>query len=145
MENPITVPQPKRIMLPILVVLFLISYGLLALLVVEQGRTIDSQRNLIRDIFSDSSQLNAMKMAAIRKQRQNQIPPNAQAPSSQATAPSSQSRPNGSQSGQSPAAQLPQSDKAKHGSATKLRKLVPQKPPMAASDSSDIRRNVAHI
>src|ERR1700681_4534618 len=96
MENPITVPLPKRIMLPVLVVLFLISYGLLALLVVEQGRTIDSQRDLIRDIFSDSSQLNAMKMAAIQKH--NQIPPRAQAPSSQATAPSSQARPNGSQS-----------------------------------------------
>ena len=144
MENPITVPQPKRIMLPILVVLFLISYGLLALLVVEQGRTIDSQRNLIRDIFSDSSQLSAMKMAAVQKQKQNQIPPPAQAPSSQATAPSSQSRTNGSQS-QSPSPRVPQPDKSKNGNTAKLRKLIPQKPPMAASDSSDVRRNVVHI
>jgi hypothetical protein len=144
MENPITVPQPKRIMLPILVVLFLISYGLLALLVVEQGRTIDSQRNLIRDIFSDSSQLSAMKMAAVQKQKQNQIPPPAQAPSSQATAPSSQSRPNGSQS-ESPSPRVPQPDKAKNGNTAKLRKLIPQKPPTAASDSSDVRRNVVHI
>jgi len=142
MENPITVPQPKRIMLPILLVLFLISYGLLALLVVEQGRTIDSQRNLIRDIFSDSSQLSAMKMAAIQKQKQ--IPPPVQAPSSQATAPSSQSRPNGSQS-QSPSPRVPQPDKSKNGNTTKLRKLIPPKPPMAASDSSDVRRNVVHI
>lgn len=144
MENLITVPQPKRIMLPILVVLFMFSYGLLALLVIEQGRTIDSQRNLIRDIFSDSSQLSAMKMAAIQKQKQNQIPPRAQAPSSQATAPSSQSRSSGSQ-GESAAPQVPQPNKAKNGNAAKLRKLIPQKPPMAASDSSDIRRNVLHI
>jgi hypothetical protein len=144
MENPITVPQPKRIVLPILVVLFLISYGLLALLVVEQGRTIDSQRNLIRDIFSDSSKLSAMKMAAIQKQKQNQIPPHAQAPSSQATAPSSQSRPNGPQS-QSDSPRAPQPNKAKGGNTAKLRKLIPQKPPMAASDSSDVRRHVVHI
>jgi hypothetical protein len=144
MENPITVPLPKRIMLPILVILFLISYGLLALLVVEQGRTIDSQRDLIRDIFSDSSQLSAMKMAAIQKQNQHQIPPRAQAPSSPATAPSSQSRPNGSQS-QPSTPRVPQPDKAKTGNTAKLHKLIPPKPPMAASDSSDVRRNVLHI
>src|ERR1700722_12109191 len=85
-NEPVVLQKPKRIMLPILVVLFMFSYGLLALLVIEQGRTIDSQRNLIRDIFSDSSQLSAMKRAAIQKQ--NQIPTRAQAPSSQATAPS---------------------------------------------------------
>ena len=48
--NDVTVfPKPKNAMLPILVVLFLISYGLMSVLVVEQGRTIDSQRNLIRE------------------------------------------------------------------------------------------------
>src|SRR5438034_6676119 len=52
--------KPKHSMLPILIVLFLISYGLLAKLVVEQGRTIDSQRSLIRQLFGDSSQLSAM-------------------------------------------------------------------------------------
>src|SRR5207249_4915974 len=54
------VAKPKHSMLPILIVLFLISYGLLAKLVVEQGRTIDSQRSLIRQLFGDSSQLSAM-------------------------------------------------------------------------------------
>ena len=33
-------------MLPVFVVLFLVSYGLMTLLVVEQGRTIDNQRSL---------------------------------------------------------------------------------------------------
>ena len=44
-----------------LIVLFLVSYGLLTMLVVEQGRTIDSQRSLIRMLFSDSVELNGMK------------------------------------------------------------------------------------
>jgi hypothetical protein len=133
MESSVTMPQPKRIMLPILIVLFLISYGLMAMLVVEQGRTIESQRNLIHDIFSDTAQLNAMKMAAIRKQ--NQALGHRQAPSSQATAPSTQT----------PPSQATQQDKAKNGKATRLRRVIPQKPPTADSDSPDIRRTVAHI
>jgi hypothetical protein len=40
--------KPKHTMLPLLTVLFLISYGLMTMLVVEQGRTIDAQRTLIR-------------------------------------------------------------------------------------------------
>ncbi len=45
----------KRGWLPLLTILFLISYGLMTMLIVEQGRTIESQRALIRpehcDIF----------------------------------------------------------------------------------------------
>ena len=50
-----------------LTILFLLSYGLLTMLVVEQGRTIDSQRNLIHLLFGDSAQLNSMKGTAIQK------------------------------------------------------------------------------
>ena len=35
-------------MLPLLVVLFIVSYGILTLLVFEQGQTIESQRSLLR-------------------------------------------------------------------------------------------------
>jgi hypothetical protein len=119
-ESVLIVPK-KQNMLPILVVLFLISYGLMALLVVEQGRTIDSQRGLIRDLFSDSSQLNSMKSSAIQKH-------NAEA---HAKAPSSQ---------------VPSQDSRKSGHATgKLRKSVPQKPPTVTSDRSDSRRMVVTI
>ena len=38
----------KQSWLPLLTVLFLISYGLMTMLIVEQGRTIESQRSLIR-------------------------------------------------------------------------------------------------
>src|SRR5580692_3865931 len=48
-------------MLPILVVLFVVSYCLLTMLVFEQGQTIESQRTLIRAMLQDSSQLAALK------------------------------------------------------------------------------------
>ncbi len=48
-------------MLPILVVLFVLSYVLLTLLVFEQGQTIESQRTLIREMLKDSNQLAALK------------------------------------------------------------------------------------
>jgi len=65
---PTASPKKKHSMLPLLVVLFVISYSLMTLLVVEQGRTIENQRSLIRSLFSDSSELSHMKGDAIRKQ-----------------------------------------------------------------------------
>jgi hypothetical protein len=53
--------KPKRTLLPVLVFLFVVSYGLMAMLVVEQGRTIDNQRGLIQVLFSDSQQLVHLK------------------------------------------------------------------------------------
>ncbi len=38
------------------------GYVLMSLLVVQQARTIDSQRFLIKQLFRDSLELNAMKM-----------------------------------------------------------------------------------
>jgi hypothetical protein len=62
-----TTPK-KRSMLPFLVVLFLISYGLLALLVVEQDRTITNQRSLIQQIMGDSLELTALKGKVYQQQ-----------------------------------------------------------------------------
>jgi len=90
-----TTPTKKRGWLPLLTILFLISYGLMTMLIVEQGRTIESQRALIRDLFRDSTELSAVKMKAMEQQSQAQIPssqtlanqtPSTQAPS--AVAPS---------------------------------------------------------
>ena len=47
--------------LPLLVILFIVSYGILTMLVFEQGQTIESQRGLIREMLKDSTQLAAMK------------------------------------------------------------------------------------
>lgn len=44
-----------------LTVLFLVAYGLMTMLIVEQGNTIESQRLLIKQLFSDSAELTALK------------------------------------------------------------------------------------
>ncbi len=62
-------------MLPILTALFLISYGLMTLLIVEQGSTIQSQRTLIRQLLGDSSELAAMKAKSIQQKAQTPQPP----------------------------------------------------------------------
>jgi hypothetical protein len=119
-ESVLVVPK-KQNMLPYLVVLFLISYGLMALLVVEQGRTIDNQRDLIRNLFSDSTQLNSMKSSALQKHSAGTQP-------------------------KTPSSQVQPQDNPKSGHiAGKLRKQLPQKPPTAASDTADSRRMVVTI
>ena len=85
--------------LPVLTVLFLISYGLMTMLIVEQGQTIESQRALIRELFRDSTELSAVKMKANehRSQAQAGQNPSSQTPSTQAAprqqAPSTQVEP----------------------------------------------------
>jgi len=110
-------------MLPLLTVLFLISYGLMAMLVVEQGRTIDSQSYLIKELFRDSSELTGMKSNLFQKQRaqaQAQAEANAH---SQAQAPSSQVAPR---------------DNAKSNrNPGKLRRPAPLRPPRNISDVAD--------
>lgn len=52
-----------------LVLVSLFALVLTALLVVQQQRTIDSQRVLIQQLFSDSQQLTQMKIHAIAQHR----------------------------------------------------------------------------
>lgn len=59
--------KPKAKLLPLLVVLFIISYGLLTLLVVEQNRTIESQRTMIQLMMGDTAQLAHMKGQEYRR------------------------------------------------------------------------------
>ncbi len=118
--------KPKRSMLPVLTVLFLISYGLMAMLVVEQARTIDSQRSLIRALFSDSTELTAMKGKAVQKQRADAQAEGEAGAQSQAQTPSSQA----------PSPERGKSDRK----AGKSRRRAPQKPSKPASDRADERR-----
>lgn len=96
----------KNAWLPLLTVLFLISYGLMTMLIVEQGQTIQSQRALIRELFRDSTELSAVKMKPVQDSAQSssgkshaQVTqnPSSQIPSTQAPtttqAPSSQAGP----------------------------------------------------
>lgn len=130
-------PARKHGWLPLLTVLFLISYGLMTMLIVEQGAQIESQRVLIRDLFRDSAELSAFRANASKDQSQaaakTQAPvtqnavqnPSAQAPNRQA--PSSQAVP--PHRAQSPAASQKQF----------------QMPSRPASDLADERRALISI
>lgn len=103
----------------------------MALLVVEQARTIDAQRSLIRALFSDSVELTSMKGKAFQKQRAE-----AQA----------KAQAEGQTDSQAPSSQAKPQEKSKPKSdANKLRKPAPQKPPRPASDLADERRALISI
>jgi hypothetical protein len=96
--------RPKKYgWLPLLIVLFLISYSLMTMLIVEQGRTIDSQRALIRDLFHDNNELAAAKRAqpdsSLTQDTQARLAQNpaTKAPSNQARSSQGSSSPVGSQ------------------------------------------------
>ena len=122
----------KHSMLPLLVILFIISYGLMTLLIVEQGSTIQSQRTMIRQLLGDSQELSAMKAkAALSRQAQdrNQAQtPSAQAPSTQV--PPTQPTPSGK-------------SRSDHGG--KVQRPSPSRPPKNASEMVDARRNLLSI
>ena len=130
-DEAVAIAKPKQQLLPLLVVLFLISYGLLALLVVEQGRTIENQRSLIQQLFSDSVELTSMKGKSYQQQHpkpgtQLKAKPQAQTPTSQDQTPSSQEN--------SP-------DKvASQKRSGKFQKVLPLKPPKATADTPNERR-----
>jgi hypothetical protein len=127
------VAKPKQQLLPLLVVLFLISYGLLAFLVVEQGRTIANQRSLIQQLFHDSVELTSLKGKNLNQQHPVRpatplkSQPQVQTPSSQSQAPSSQAN--------------PRENVAVQKRTGRLQKVLPLKPPKDTEDTPDERRN----
>jgi Tfp pilus assembly protein PilV len=114
--------KAKTSLLPVLVVLFLISYGLLTLLVVEQNRTIAAQRTLIGQLYSDSLQLTAMKGKAAREQAEAKAKLHTQA--------------------QDPSVQVNPQSKEKN--AGNLRRQLLQKP-KGVQDNPDSRRELNQI
>ena len=137
-------PAKKRGLLPVLIVLFLISYALMTMLIVEQGRTIESQRALIHDLFRDSEELSAVKMKAQQdEQVQNsQAPgrnPSSQSPS--AVAPSTQAPTHKSPAKQSPSSQAVPQNRAQN-QKPKSQLQVPARP---ASDINDAGRSLITI
>jgi hypothetical protein len=140
---PIAAPKKKRSLLPLLTVLFLFSYGLMTVLIVEQGSAIQSQRNLIKVLMRDSTELWSAKGKAIGDQQMAQAQEEAKAlahaPSAQAQAPSSQT----------PSTQIPSTQAApQHHSqshAGKIAKPEAEVPPVPASDLVDRRRALSTI
>jgi hypothetical protein len=131
--------KPKQTLLPILIVLFLLSYGLMAMLVVEQGRTIDNQRSLIQSLFSDSNQLSHMKGKSFQQQR---AAAQAQA---EAKANSAAHTPSAQASNQIPSTQVAPGNTAKNGHTAGKSRPLPEKPPQGTADNSDERRTVLKI
>jgi hypothetical protein len=136
---PAATPKKKRTLLPLLTVVFILSYALMTFLIVEQGAAIQSQSNLIKMLMPDSRELWGLKTKAIADQQakaqaqaRSQVPatqgPTTQAPSTRAQA-------------QTPAAQSGPQPKAHTDKATKPQV---QFPPIPASDL-DPRRTVRTI
>ena len=140
----------KRGWLPLLTVLFLISYGLMTMLIVEQGQTIESQRVLIHELFRDSSELTAMK---IKAQQAAQAAGQTQAPAAKNQAQSSQAPSSQAQSNQYPSthaqSQAPSSQAAPQtrtqNQSQKQVKPQYQMPSRPASDLADDRRALKTI
>ncbi len=140
-QAPPAPPKRKHTLLPVLIVLFLISYGLMCTLAVEQDRTIASQRWLIRSLLSDSSELSSIKGKMVQKKYADAQAQAKAGPRSQAQTPLSQA----------PMTQVPMTqDKAgataqSSHNAGKTRKTMPPKPPLGISDIVDGRRIVKTI
>ncbi|MFZ0319783.1 MAG: hypothetical protein WAL56_11705, partial [Candidatus Sulfotelmatobacter sp.] len=62
----------KSSMTPLLIIVFVASYCLMTLLIVEQGGTIQSQRNLIQMLQADSTQFWAIKSKALHEKQMAQ-------------------------------------------------------------------------
>jgi len=159
-----TAPK-KNGWLPLLTVLFLISYGLMTMLIVEQGQTIESQRALIRELFRDSTELSATKMKAHQDQAQSlsaktQAPqahaPSYQAPMTQAPmtlapkiqAPSTQAPSTQAPSTQALTTQAPSSQAGpQHGAQSQSAKQKPEfkMPSKPAADLVDDVRTLITI
>jgi hypothetical protein len=133
---PNAVPKKKRTLLPLLTVVFLLSYGLMTMLIVEQGSVIQSQGNLIKILSRDSMELWGMRgkaqadQQAARRKLQGDAPaPSVQTPSNQA-----------------PSTQTPSTQAAPQHSQSHLgRSAKPQHPPVPASDLVDQRRALRSI
>ena len=83
MEQTIVVaerPERNRLTGRVILVLLLVTFPLLALLVLEQGRVIDAQRLLIQQLTSDSQQLSSMRIRDLQKNRAKPAAPSAKTP-----------------------------------------------------------------
>jgi hypothetical protein len=127
---PIPAPKKKRTLLPLLVVVFLISYGLMTMLIVEQGGVIQQQRNLIQVLQADSMHFWALKgkevveQAAHAGKQSSGAAATTQAPGNKVT----------------PSTQVPAATPAPHPQSGQQAKPHIQLPPVPAADMGDQRR-----
>jgi predicted lipid-binding transport protein (Tim44 family) len=136
---PAAKPKSKHSLLPTLIVLFLVSYGLMCLLTVEQDKTIAAQRSLITSLLGDSTELSHLKVKIF----QDQHPQRDAATGSQAQTPSSQTP---LTQDSTPMSRTPKTQDTPAASAQgshiagKVRKSIPLRPPLGIADIVDGRR-----
>jgi len=133
---PIAGPKKKRTLLPLLTAVFIVSYALMTLLIVEQGAAIQSQSNLINVLLPESRELWGLKGKAItgKQSAKAQAQAGREAPSGRDTSRNAQT--------QAPASEGSQSRALSH--ADKAVKPPIHVPPIPASDL-DPRRTVHTI
>ena len=135
---PIAVPNPapkkRRSLLPVLTGVFIASYALMTMLIVEQGGVIQQQHNLIQILQTDSAELWAMKgKAVVDKANRESAKKYSNTPGTRNQGSSTQT-PNGTPSSQAPASKQSQIRSGREG------KPHIQLPPVPASDLGDQRR-----
>jgi hypothetical protein len=143
--SPIDAPRARKKLgwLPLLTVLFCVSYGLMTMLIVEQGSTIESQRALIHELFRDSAELSATKMKAQQEKHMADML-RSQNPSAKSQAdvltqiPSSQAQSNQTPSNQVQSSQAPSSQQ-------RVQRPQFQMPSRPASDQRDDPRALITI
>jgi hypothetical protein len=133
--TPSSEPQPKTRgpLLPLLIILFLVSYGILTLLVVEQGQTIEAQRSLLREMLKDSRQLATLK---------DKIARDVAVQSRGKAAVASEQKEAVSGSTPSVAPKAPGKDAKRPEKSARIKKEAPEKP---AADLQDVRRSTRVI
>jgi len=141
----------KGSLLPLLTVVFIASYGLMTLLIVEQGATIQAQRNLIQMLQGDSTQFWALKSKALHDKQMAQSQLQTQTPLTRGQAPSVQTPSTQTPSTSTPSTQTPSTQAVpqhhspnRAGKSAKSQTQTPQThvPPMPASDLGDQRRDL---
>lgn len=162
----VPVQRKKHNMLPVLVVLFLISYGLMTMLIIEQGRTIESQRALIHELYHDSEELAAVRSRTLQdsavvdtqhalaaqvpsshnqsRQVQSKQPPSTQAQVPDTRTPSTQIPSARVQSSKTPSSQVAPRGRVKNRGA-KMPEPQFQAPSRPSADLADERRALRTI
>ena len=127
--------KSRNALLPLLVVLFVISYSILTLLVIEQGRTIEVQRGLLREMLKDSTQLATLKGKIAREEAAHK----AASSGDRKDVPADNSTDSANAANGAPKA--PGKD-PKHQGKSRTMKEIPEKP---AADLQDVRRSTRVI
>ena len=130
---PSAAPQKTRAsLLPLLIILFVASYAILTMLVVEQGRTIEAQRSLLKEMLKDSTQLADLKDKLARADSEH----SQTKPGAQATRKEEKEKASGNVGSAAP--KSPSSEARRPGKSARTSKQIPERP---AEDLQDARRS----